>query len=167
MERVKRYFWRKEERLALAGGLKDVIEVWIDGLCEPINPGGTACFAYIIKKNGETIDRDYGVIGSGKGMTNNVGEYTALVRALEKIRSLKLEKEKAVVRSDSRLVAYGMGADPSTGRCWKIKAPLVLPLCTRAKTLAEGMDIEFQWIRREENEEADRLTRLAYESKRQ
>jgi ribonuclease HI len=133
----------------------------------PTNPGGTACFAYIIKKNGETIDKNYGIIGTGKGMTNNVGEYTALVHALEKIRSLKLEKEKTVVRSDSRLIAYGMGTDPSTGRCWKIKAPLVLPLYTKAKALAEGMDIKFQWIPREENEEADRLTRLAYESKRQ
>jgi ribonuclease HI len=132
----------------------------------PINPGGTACYAYVIKKNGETIDRDYGVIGTGKGMTNNVGEYTALVRALEKIRSLKLNKEKTIVKSDSRLVAYGMGADPTTGRGWKIKAPLVLPLYTRAKKLTEGMNINFQWIPREQNEEADRLTHLAYESKR-
>jgi ribonuclease HI len=143
-----------------------MIEVWVDGLCMPINPGGTACFAYVIRKDGETVTRDYGVIGSGEGMTNNVGEYTALVRALEKIRSLKLDKERTVVRSDSRLVAYGMGADPKTGRGWRIKAPLVLPLYTRAKKLAEGMDIKFQWIPREENEEADRLTRLAYESKR-
>ena len=143
-----------------------MIEVWIDGLCEPINPGGTASFGYIIKKNGKTMNRDYGVIGSGKGMTNNVGEYTALVHALEKIKILKLDKEKIVVRSDSRLVAYGMGTDPATGRSWKIKAPLILPLYTKAKKLSEGMDINFLWIPREENEEADQLTRLAYESRR-
>ena len=71
-----------------------MIEVWIDGLCGPANPGGTACFGYLIKRNRVTIDKDYGVVGSGKDMTNNVGEYTALVRALEKIRSLKLDKEK-------------------------------------------------------------------------
>jgi ribonuclease HI len=143
-----------------------MIQVWVDGLCMPINPGGTACFAYIIKKDGETIASDYGIIGTGKGMTNNVGEYTALVHALEKIRSLKLEKEKTIVRSDSRLIAYGMGTDPNTGRGWKIKAPLILPLHTRAKKLTETMDIKFQWIPREENVEADRLTRFAYESQR-
>ena len=144
-----------------------MIEVWVDGLCMPINPGGTACFAYVIKKNGETIDKDYGIIGTGRGMTNNVGEYTALVRALEKIRSLKLHKEETIVRSDSRLIAYGMGKDPTTGRGWRIKAPLILPLYAKAKRLTEDMNIKFQWIPREENEEADQLTRLAYESKRQ
>jgi len=139
-----------------------MIEVWTDGLCEPKNPGGTACFGYVIKKDGGTIDEGYGAIGSGEDMTNNVGEYTALIRALEKIRTLKLDKERVIVRSDSKLVAYGMGVDPSTGRGWKIKAPRVLPLYTKAKILANGMDIVFQWVPREQNKEADELSRHAY-----
>jgi ribonuclease HI len=143
-----------------------MIEVWIDGLCEPKNPGGTACYGYVIKRDGETVDKDYGVIGTGEGMTNNVGEYTALIRALEKIRSLELIKEKIIVRSDSKLVAFAMGIDPSTGRSWKIKGPHVLPLFDKAKTLARGMDITFKWIPREENKEADELSRIAYESGR-
>jgi len=143
-----------------------MIEVWVDGLCGPVNPGGTACFGYLIKRNGVTVDKDYGVVGSGKDMTNNVGEYTALVRALEKIRSLKLDKEKIVVKADSRLVAYGMGIDSSIGRNWKIKAPRVLPLHRKAKTLASGMNIIFEWIPREQNEEADGLCQLAYDSER-
>jgi ribonuclease HI len=134
-----------------------MIEVWTDGLCEPVNPSGTACYGYIIKRNGKTINKDYGVIGTGPDMTNNVAEYTALIQALQKIKSLKLDKEKIIVRSDSRLVAVGMSQN------WKIKAPRVLPLYTKAKILASGMDIAFQWIPREDNEEADELARLAYE----
>lgn len=114
----------------------------------------------MIKRNGKTVYEDSGVVGRGEDMTSNVGEYTALVRALEKIRSLKLDKEKIIVRSDSRLVAIGMSQN------WKIKAPRVLPLYTKAKTLASGMNITFQWIPREQNEEADGLCRLAYESRR-
>jgi len=143
-----------------------MIEVWVDGLCGPVNPGGTACFGYVIKRHGETVYKDYGVVGSGKDMTNNVGEYAALLRALEKIRSLKLDKEKIVVKADSRLVAYGMGIDPTIGRGWRIKAPRVVPLHAKAKRLARSMDISFQWIPREQNEEADELCRRAYESER-
>jgi ribonuclease HI len=139
-----------------------MIEVYVDGSCEPINPGGTACFGYVIKKGEKTIHKDCGVIGEGEDMTNNVGEYTALVHALEKIRSLKLDKEKIVVKADSRLVAYGMGIDPSIRRSWKIRAPRVLPLHTKAKTLASGMNITFQWIPREQNGEADELCRLLF-----
>jgi ribonuclease HI len=143
-----------------------MIEVWVDGLCGPINPGGTGCFGYIIKRNGETLEKHYDVIGSSEDMTNNVAEYTALVRVLERIRSLKLDKEKIVVKADSKLVAYGMGIDPVVRRSWKIKALRLLPLHAKAKKLANGMDITFQWVQREENEEADRLCRLAYESLR-
>jgi ribonuclease HI len=112
----------------------------------------------VIKKNGKTIDRVSELIGRGEKMTNNLAEYTALVRALEKIKGLQLDKEKIIVRSDSRLVAIGM----SQG--WKIKAPTVLPLFAKAKRLASDMHIMFQWIPREENEEADGLCRLAYKS---
>jgi ribonuclease HI len=145
-----------------------MIEIWVDGLSEPVNPAWarTACFGYIIRKSGKTIYNDCGVIGKGDDMTNNVGEYTALILALEKIRSLKLDNEKIVVKADSQLVAYGMGRDPSIGRSWKIKSPRVAPLHTKAKILAAGMNITFQWIPREQNEEADGLCRLAYGSKR-
>jgi ribonuclease HI len=97
-------------------------------------------------------------------MTNNVGEYTALVRALEKITSLKLDKDRIVVKADSRLVAYGMGIDPTIGRSWKIRAPRVLPLYIKAMSLVRGMDVTFECIPREENDEADGLCRHAYES---
>lgn len=127
-------------------------------MCEPVNPGGTACYAYIIKRSWKVIDKDYGIIGTGAEMTNNVAEYTALIQAMQKVKSLGLDNEKIVVRSDSRLVAEGMSKN------WKIKAPRVLPLYTMAKMLASNMDITFEWIPREQNEETDGLCRLAYES---
>ena len=135
-----------------------MIEVWVDGLCEPVNPGGTACYGYVIKEDGRTICRNHGTVGKGPNMTNNVAEYTALIQALQRIKSLKLAEEKILVRSDSRLVAVGMSKN------WKIKAPRILPLFNEAKALASEMNVTFQWIPREENREADELCRLAYES---
>ena len=102
------------------------VEVWIDGCCEPINPGGTACTGYVIRKDGEIVARAYGYVGKGKGMTSNVAEYQALIRALKRIRREELEHEKILVRSDSKLVVNQMKGN------WKVKAPLIIPLCARA-----------------------------------
>ena len=132
-----------------------MIEVWTDGLCEPINPGGTCCIGYVIKRDGRTIDKGSELIGRGKDMTNNVAEYSALIRALEKIRRLGLEQEKIVARSDSSLLVSQMKGE------WKVKKPRIRPLYEKAKELAHGIDITFEWIPREENREADKLSRLA------
>jgi ribonuclease HI len=135
-----------------------MIEVYVDGLCEPVNPCGTATFGYVIKRGNATIDSGYGIIGKGEGMTNNVAEYNALIRALERIKQLNLDNEKIIIKSDSKLVVNQMK------KSWKTKAPLVLPLFKKAETLVKGMDLVFEWIPREKNTEADELSRSAYES---
>lgn len=135
-----------------------MIEVWTDGLCEPINPGGTGCAAYLIKKNGKIVEKGAVVLDASKEMTNNVAEYSALIYALQTVRKLGLNKEKAVYRSDSKLLVSQMRGE------WKVKGPRIVPLHEKAKELTKGLDIDFKWVPREENEEADRLCRLAYES---
>jgi ribonuclease HI len=137
-----------------------LIEVYIDGLFEPVNSGGAACFSYIIKRSGVKIDRDCDVIGIGSSMTSNVADYTALIRALKRIRRSSLEKEKIVIKSDSMLVVNQMNGN------WKVKEKSILPLYTKAKILACGLDIVFEWILREENTMAEGYSRFAYKSVR-
>jgi len=137
-----------------------MIEVWVDGLCEPVNPGGTACIGYIIKEEGKVLERGSEVIGQGKGMTNNVAEYTALIRVLEKMAQLGLSQQETLVRSDSRLLVNQMNGS------WDVKAPLILPLHRKVKTIVASLNIKFKWIPREQNTEADALCRTAYESTR-
>ena len=137
-----------------------MIEVWVDGLCEPINPGGTACIGYVIKKGGKVLAKISQVVGRGEDMTNNVAEYTALIRALERIMQLGLARQETLVRSDSRLVVNQMNGK------WEVKAPLILPLYRKAKTMTTAMNIKFNWVPREQNTEADALCRTAYESTR-
>ncbi len=51
----------------------------IDGLCEPVNPGGIATYGYVIRdESGSLIAKKSGVVGKGAGMSNNVAEYAAL-----------------------------------------------------------------------------------------
>jgi len=59
------------------------INAWIDGACEPVNPGGTASYGLVIKQGDEVIVNNCGVVGSGNGMTNNVAEYSALIALFE------------------------------------------------------------------------------------
>jgi ribonuclease HI len=135
-----------------------MIEVWTDGLCEPINPGGTGCASYILKKNGKVVQQGSETLGTSKDMTNNVAEYSALIRALQAIGKLGLDKEKILLRSDSKLLVSQMKGE------WKVKGARIMPLYATAKELAKRLDINFQWVPREENVEADSLCRLAYDS---
>ncbi len=135
-----------------------MIEVWTDGLCEPVNPGGTGCAGYVIKKNGKVVEQGSESLGASKDMTNNVAEYSALIRALQAIKKLGFDQEKILLKSDSKLLVSQM-----TGK-WKVRGARIVPLYSKASELAKGLDMIFQWIPREENEEADRLCRIAYES---
>lgn len=133
------------------------IDIWIDGACEPVNPGGTGCVGYVIKSDGTIIAKQSSIIGKGVGMTSNVAEYTALIYALQKVKQLGLQNELLTIKSDSQLLVNQMN------RKWKVKAPLIVPLHKSASELVKDLNYRIEWVPREENEEADRLTRLAYE----
>jgi ribonuclease HI len=135
-----------------------LIEVYFDGLCQPINPGGIACYAFVVKSNGKTIHSDYGVAGEpfSKDSTNNVAEYTALAKALEWLVGNKLTG-RIEVKSDSQLVVNQLEGN------YKVKAKRIIPLYRQVLLLkAKFPDIAIMWVPRERNREADRLTNIAY-----
>jgi len=134
-----------------------MIEAYFDGLCEP-NPGGVATFGFVIKRDGKKIHEGHGLAGTPKTpqATNNVAEYTGLIRALEWLRSQKI-KEPVVVRGDSDLIIKQVRGE------YKVKSPLLAPLHGQATALMEKLpDVTLEWVARERNADADRLTNLAY-----
>ena len=136
-----------------------MIEVYIDGLCQPVNPGGIACYAFIVKKEGKNIKSDYGVAGDPftKDATNNVAEYTALVKALEWLLANNLNSDSVQINSDSQLVVKQLSGE------YKVKSKRILPFYREVLLLKKKFkDIEIRWIAREENIEADALTNKAY-----
>ena len=70
-----------------------MIEVYFDGLCEP-NPGGVATFGFVVKRDGKKIHEGHGLAGTPKTpqATNNVAEYTGLIRALEWLVAQKVKE---------------------------------------------------------------------------
>lgn len=136
-----------------------LIEVYFDGLCQPKNPGGIACYAFLVKSNGKVLHSNYGVAGEpfSPDSTNNVAEYTALARALEWLASSNLTSEKVVINSDSQLVVNQLEGN------YKVKGKRIVPLYKQVLLLKNKFpDIEIKWVPREKNREADRLTNIAY-----
>lgn len=134
-----------------------MIEAYFDGLCEP-NPGGVATFGFVVKKDGKTIHEGHGLAAKPKSpqATNNVAEYTGLIKALEWLLEQKTPAP-IVVRGDSDLIIKQVKGE------YKVKSPLLAPLHRQAVHLASELQgIRFEWIQRERNAEADRLTNLAY-----
>ena len=136
-----------------------MIEVYFDGLCQPINPGGISCYAFLVKSGGRTIYSDYGIAVEpfSQDSTNNVAEYTALVKALQWLLEKNLGSTKVEVKSDSQLIVNQLTGD------YKVKSKKIVSLYKQVLLLKRKFqDIEIKWVPREKNREADRLTNKAY-----
>ena len=136
-----------------------MIEVYFDGLCQPINPGGIPCYAFVVKVDGNTVYSDYGIAGEpfSDNSTNNVAEYTALVKALEWLLANNLSSSRVEIMGDSQLIVNQLTGD------YKVKAKRMLPLYKQVLLLmSKFQDTQIKWVPREKNREADRLTNKAY-----
>jgi ribonuclease HI len=110
------------------------------------NPG-PAAFAYLIEHEDHPTVEVKGCLGE---TTNNVAEYTALVRALE--HAQRLGARRVEVRSDSELMVKQM-----TG-AYKVKNEGLRPLYEQARKQTAGFEsVTFRHVRREQNGRADRL----------
>lgn len=133
-----------------------MITVYFDGLCYPKNPCGVAAFGYLVLRNGQVVHKGFRAVGEGRGMTNNVAEYEGLMAAAQWIADEGIE-EKIVIKGDSQLVIKQMKGE------WKVNSATSKKYVPKIKKLLEGKDVSFVWVPREENAEADGLSRLAYE----
>ena len=133
-----------------------MITAYFDGLCYPKNPCGVAAYGYLIYRDGEIIHRGFRAVGEGKGMTNNVAEYEGLKAAAMWLHDNGIE-EKILIKGDSQLVMKQMKGE------WQVNSATSKKYVPEIKLLLQGMDVTFQWVPREKNEEADKLSRVAYE----
>ena len=129
------------------------VSVYVDGLSEPGNPG-TGTYGFLIYDGTKKLAEGSGL--AGYEVTSNFAEYTALAEALKKLKGLRIEGD-ILVRSDSRLLVGQM----SEG--WKVKGGMYVEKLKEVRDLVKGFgSIRFEWIPREQNGEADLLTRIAY-----
>jgi len=137
------------------------IEVYFDGACEPVNPGGIATFGFVIYKDGEMLKSEKGLACEpfSSYASNNVAEYTAMLKALEFMVEDGLCDEHAhiTVKGDSQLTIRQMNG------MYAVRALRIIPLFKRAKKLTKKIkNIQFVWVPREQNTIADDLSHQAY-----
>jgi ribonuclease HI len=135
-----------------------MIRVEFDGACEPRNPGGIPTYGFVIYRDRRKAHEEAGLAATphSREATNNVAEYTGAIRALEWLVAQGTTGESVVVQGDSELVIRQLNGE------YKVKSPLLAPLHKKVLELAERFpSIEYRWVPREENREADRLTARA------
>ncbi|MFA6530198.1 MAG: ribonuclease HI family protein [Candidatus Micrarchaeia archaeon] len=119
-----------------------------DGACSG-NPGKMGIGA-VITENGKTLIEISEAIGNG---TNNIAEYTAVIRALEEAKKLGIKE--ITLRSDSLLVIKQLRNE------FKVKEFHLRELKRKVVKVSEGMAIKYEHIPREENGIADELSKRA------
>jgi ribonuclease HI len=130
------------------------VTAYIDGLSQG-NPG-TGTFAYVIYDGSKKLAEGSGL--AGREVTNNYAEYTALAEALKKLKALSVEGD-VLIRSDSTLLVGQMNEG------WKVKGGMYVSKLKDVKDLMKEFgSIRFEWVPREQNQEADLLTKIALET---
>jgi ribonuclease HI len=125
--------------------MSDVVTIYTDGGARG-NPG-PAAFAYVITRAGARDVEANGYLGK---TTNNIAEYTALVRALE--HAQKLDGKRLVIHSDSELMIKQMRGE------YKVKNEGLRPLYEEAQELSGAFEsVQFRHVPREQNRRADKL----------
>ncbi|WP_243665646.1 ribonuclease HI [Vulcanisaeta sp. JCM 16159] len=108
---------------------------YFDGACEPRNPGGVGTYGFVIYGNeGNVVHEDYGIACEpSPNCTNNVAEYTGLIRALEWLLGNGFGGSRITVRGDSQLVIRQlMGV-------YSVRAEHLRPLHDRALELLKKL----------------------------
>jgi ribonuclease HI len=118
------------------------------------NPGPAAIGVVVSDPEGEVVDE----LGERIGFaTNNVAEYQAVLRGLERVRALG--GTEVLVINDSELIARQL-----TGR-YKVKHPSMLPLYEQAIASLRGFDHwQIRTVPRAQNERADALVNAALDA---
>jgi ribonuclease HI len=122
-----------------------VLRIHTDGAARG-NPG-PAAFAYVIERNDGPAIEEKGLLGT---KTNNVAEYTALVKALE--HAARLGARRLDIRTDSDLMVNQLNGS------YKVKNEGLRPYYERARLLLREFDqVNLRHVPRAENSRADRL----------
>lgn len=120
------------------------------------NPGPAGAGSFVRDEEGVQVVTVSEFLGT---TTNNIAEYTALLRALEELRTLLGTASGGAIvdaRLDSQLVVRQMNGE------YKIKHPNIIPLAAKVKEVARAFkSVSFTHVYREDNKEADKLANQA------
>lgn len=137
------------------------LRLYFDGSCIN-NPGGPAAWGfYVLDEQSNRIAEGMGAIPKGGIVTNNVAEWEGLLNGMRWLQFQRTHSiDKLTVYGDSDMVIR-------QARCeWKCKKPHLQEYLRQLKMIVSALDvgaIEFAWVPREENQDADELSNRAYQ----
>lgn len=139
------------------------VNIHCDGAIEPVNPGGWGAFGYIISfpDNPEKKPiRGYGSLGKFPWMTNNIAEWEGLLNALIGLRETDIVPSHICIFSDSQLIINQVSLK------WRCRGERNVALRDECRKILYNFACtwEANWIPREENYQADALSRQVYET---
>jgi ribonuclease HI len=134
--------------------MSDTWTIYTDGGSRG-NPG-PAAYAYVIKRPGQPDIEEMAYLGQS---TNNIAEYTGLVKALEHAK--ELGGKNLIVNSDSELMVKQMSGQ------YKVKNEGLRPLYEQAAKLRKHFEsVTIKHVYREQNAQADALCNEAMDNPR-
>jgi ribonuclease HI len=152
--------------------MKEIVTVRFLGQCLPRNPGGIACYAYIIRnKEGLLLHESCGLAAepNSTSSTNSVANYTALVKALEWLIKNRYTKDIIKVYGNSKLVVSQINDGESVISSNKnIISKNVFPLYTKVMNMkSKFYYVSFEMNSNNDNNyiddrEVEELSLLAY-----
>jgi ribonuclease HI len=133
-----------------------MIKAYFDGACAPFNPGGhMGIGCYVLDHDGTKIFEFSGYESNGPNTSNNVAEYMGLEKCMDFIIDNGFSEEDVTFYGDSKLVIMQM-----VGK-WKIHKGRYAETAKRClKKICSINKPGFNWIPREHNYFADRLSNV-------
>jgi ribonuclease HI len=148
---------------------KKKLFVNFDGLCEPANPAGIPCYGFIVKNENATLSyRGYGLVNSVRPFSpqanSNVAEYGSAIKAMEWLVENGYANDnddyEILVRGDCQLIMRKLKSRDYSPRAARMSSMYDIAIRLRSKFPTDS--IRFEWVKRDENKEADELAKEAY-----
>ena len=136
-----------------------MVYVNCDGAIEPVNPGGHGVGGWVVKNyQGDVLHKGVVDLGRHPDMTNNIAEYAAVLGAVQDLLKHGHQHVPVVIRTDSMLVVRQLNDT------WRCGVDRLRRLRDEIWILFEQFDEAptVEWVPREQNADADDMSRSLY-----
>src|SRR3954471_10679035 len=103
-----------------------MVRIFCDGLVEPVNPGGVATYEWAAFTGNTRLAAGGHFIKEGEGATNNLAEYSAVIRAIAYLWKTEQATTQVELLSDSQLIIKQLRGE------WAVTSPGIRPLYEQA-----------------------------------
>lgn len=149
---------------------KKKLFVNFDGLCEPANPAGIPCYGFVVKNDNAKVSyRGYGLVDSVNPFSpqanSNTAEYGSAIKAMEWLIENGYANDiihdyEILLRGDCQLTMRKLKSKDYSPRAARMSPMYNIAIMLRSKFPTGS--IRFEWVKRDENKEADKLAKEAY-----